>query len=101
MVERRTLPPDRKFEVAAGLDILSEAPGALPNGTPVVKIDAGPRDLHSIGARGTVVGSLKTPDELLRRFPGVPYCYFVEWADMPGVAVGVASTKIAKAPPDA
>ncbi len=67
-----------------------EAPGALANGTKVVKIVTEEKDAHPVGARATVLGSLPVPAGM-----GGGYAYFVEWEDAPRLAVGVMGWKIA------
>jgi hypothetical protein len=76
-----------------------QAPGAIPNGTRVVKQNTQPGDSQPDGALGIVLGSFKAPTGLKlaarsERLMGVTYFYFVEWDALPGVAVGVVSTKI-------
>jgi hypothetical protein len=77
--------------------ITSEAPGAIPNGTRIVKIacDPGGGDRHPVGAQGKVLGSMKNPGTA---FPKVKYMYCLEWDDMPGVPVFAADWKIARIP---
>jgi len=71
--------------------IPGEAKGAIPNGTKIVKTKFGLGDTHKVGDKGTVISSVgpaKLAGEII-------YFYFVEWEDMPGLRVGIASTKIA------
>jgi hypothetical protein len=75
-----------------GLHTRGEAPGAYPNGTRVVKIFDEEADTHRIGAKATVLGSIRAPAELREKSP---YFYFVEWDAHPRFAVGVVSRKIA------
>lgn len=72
-----------------GLFTRHEQMGCWRNGTRIVKTMAEPGDTHPIGAKGTVLGSVYVPTQ------GVGY--FVEWDDMPRVAVGVVAAKIGKA----
>lgn len=67
--------------------VTTEAPGAWPNGSRVVKCNAAADDGHPNGAQGTVTGSMG-PAEMGGR---QVYGYFVSWDDMPGVPVFVAS----------
>ncbi|WP_028164140.1 hypothetical protein [Bradyrhizobium elkanii] len=66
-----------------------QAPGALPNGTQIVKVESEPRDANPIGTRGKVLGSISHPD--------VGLGYFVEWSHLPGVPVFVVDWKIGRA----
>lgn len=79
-----------------GVHTRDQAPGAMPNGTRVVKTMLEPGDGHPVGAMGTVIGSIEAPQpahEFQSRF-----FYFIAWDDRPRLAVGVASAKIARAP---
>jgi hypothetical protein len=67
-----------------------QAPGALSNGTRVMKATEEPGDAHARGALATILGSIG---------PGMvngrkAYGYFVEWDDRPGLPVFVADYKI-------
>lgn len=62
--------------------------GALPNSTRIKKVKTDPGgDIHPIGAKGTVLGSLKAPgrSEIM---------YFVEWDASPGIASACIDWKI-------
>lgn len=62
-----------------------QAPGALPNDTRIRKVNAEPNDGHRNGATGRVLGSMR----------GGPILgYFVEWDDLPQMAMFVASSRI-------
>src|SRR5262245_15908147 len=63
-----------------------EYPGAMKNGTRVVKVRGDEGDTHPLGALATVVGSIGHPD--------VGVCYFVEWDEHPGVPVAVMAFKL-------
>jgi hypothetical protein len=63
-----------------------EYPGALRNGTPVVKVTFERGDAHPIGTRGVVLGSVGHPE--------IGIGYFVEWETLPRHAVLVVSGKI-------
>ena len=65
--------------------------GGLASGTRVRKVNSVPGDIHQDGALGTVVGSLKGPD-------GTAAVYSVEWGDLPGVPVGIASHRVVAVP---
>ena len=69
----------------------SEAEGAIPNGTEVVKVLSEKGDAHRLGSRAVVLGSLG-PMEL----EGLPdmFGYFVEWEGVKGVPVFVMGHKI-------
>lgn len=69
-----------------------QAPGALPNGAPIVKVVSEPGDANPVGTKGVVLGSLLAPTGREE----VVYLYFVEWASFPRAAVAVAGWKIAK-----
>ncbi|MFQ5874778.1 MAG: hypothetical protein ACE5JL_13425 [Dehalococcoidia bacterium] len=67
-----------------------QAPGAIPNGTRVEKINSEPGDGHPDGTTGRVIGSVAVED------PRLParYVYFVEWVDLPAVPVAVGDNRI-------
>lgn len=67
-----------------------EQPGAIPNGTRVVKVHAEAGDANPTGTRGTVLGSLAHPEVLAGEV-----LYFVEWDTQPRTAVAVAGFKLA------
>lgn len=72
-----------------------QAPGALPNGTVIVKHNSKATDATKDGSLGKVLGSIgPTPEALKAMFPGVNYFYWVEWNDDPGMAIGCVDTKI-------
>ena len=84
-----------------GVFTRQEVPGAIPNGTPVYKVHSEEGDRTPLGMRGTVLGSLD--GDGAQRFYNphgdlIRFAYFVEWADMPRVAVGVCDWKIAVTP---
>jgi len=72
----------------AGAFTRGQATGAIPNGTPIVKVQSEQKDAHPEGTLGTVLGSLRVEGQLI---------YFIEWAPRPRLAVGVMSWKIARA----
>ena len=65
-----------------------QADDALPNGTRIKKVIGEPGDTHSLGAKGTILGSIRNPQD-----PRVGY--FVEWDDSPKCATFVIENKIA------
>jgi len=67
----------------------NQAPGAIPNGAVVEKVNTKQGDTHPDGARATVVVSFGPVDELPGR-----YFYFVEWEDLPGLPVGIGGDRI-------
>ena len=75
----------------AGMFTRDQAKGAWPNGTRVRKCATENGDTHAIGDTAVVLGSI---DSGLPLHSPDPYFYFVEWDDMPGVAVGVISSKV-------
>jgi hypothetical protein len=83
----------RLYPGYVGLHTREQAPGAMPNGTRVVKVMFEKGDTHPIGSIGTVLGSLTAdPNPVV---PGVEHFYFIEWDDQPRLAVGVVNLKIA------
>lgn len=66
-----------------GVFTRQQAPGAIQNGTTIVKSAMGPGDGTPIGTRGTVLGSFSMEPFM----PG--FFYFVEWENKPRVAVGI------------
>jgi hypothetical protein len=73
-----------------GLFTRDEYPGALRNGTRIVKVLTLPGDAHPVGTRGVVLGSMGHPE--------VGLGYFVEWETKTRVAVFVEANKIDAAP---
>lgn len=73
-------------------------PGAMPNGTRIVKAREEGRDATPIGTGGTVLGSLD--GNLVEDFNPdggrIRFFYFVEWDNRPRVAVAVMDWKIEK-----
>ncbi len=65
-----------------------EAPGALPNGTLVEKINTEPDDQHPDGALAHVIGSAGSKEH------GFVYC--VAWEDFPGLPVWIAGHRVTK-----
>ena len=78
--------------------IISEAPGALPNGTRILKINSKDEDTHGDGAAGTVTGSLSVPEE--PEFADETYFYFIEWDDLPALPIGIRGSRIRAAEAD-
>jgi hypothetical protein len=76
-----------------GLHTREQAPGAIANGTRVIKTKTEPGDGHPVGAQATVLGSIRSPPDLQHV---APYFYFVEWDADPKIVVGVISTKVAE-----
>lgn len=85
-----------------------QAPGAIPNGTRIVKHYAQTLDANPVGAQGVVLGSIM--DDQLGLLVGdllapalrqgnenAKYMYFVEWDSAPGRAVVVLGAKIRRA----
>lgn len=83
-----------------GLFTRDHAKGAIPNGSRIVKLDGEPGDASPAGTEGEVLGSFRVPEEVrtdARRMgirPPDAYFYFVEWANRPRSAVGLADWKI-------
>lgn len=75
----------------AGFYMPGEAPGALPNGTRIRKVNSEPGDSSPDGALGTVQSSVENTTD---QFPGCRFAYFVEWDHMPRAFVGIMATKI-------
>lgn len=72
----------------------AQAVGAIPNGTRIRKVNSEHDDAHPDGTFGTVLGSIKSPDDLVHI---ADYGYFVEWDPRPRCAIGVMSFKIERA----
>ena len=66
----------------------AQYPGAIPNGTRVVKVGWEPGDAHSLRAKATILGSMGHPE--------VGIGYFVEFEEHPNQAVFIAGAKIAE-----
>lgn len=67
-----------------------QAPGAIPNGTPIIKVEAEDGDANPVGTRGKVLGSIRDP-----RVMDNALLYFLEWDSMPRTAVACIGWKIA------
>ena len=78
-----------------GIFTRDQAPGAIPNGTKIVKAVREAGDTHDVGARGTVLGSYKSPGGLPGALARIKYWYFIEWDDNPKAAVGTVDFKVA------
>jgi hypothetical protein len=76
-----------------GIHTRAQAPGAMPNGTRIVKAALEAGDAHPLGSAGRIIGSIAADYETARRFDA-PFFYFVEWDDAPRIAIGVNSAKI-------
>ena len=72
-------------ELAVQLTGTDQAPGALANGSAIVKIGSEPGDAHQDGAPGRVLASMGVGEFLT-------YC--VEWADLPGTPVWIAAHRV-------
>lgn len=58
----------------------SEALGAIPNGTPIKKVNSEPGDMKDNGALGIIIGSVDNPVEnQIPEKPFVKYLYFIKW----------------------
>lgn len=75
-----------------------QADGAIPNGTPIQKINSEDKDAHPNGSRGVVLGSVD-----LRGLGPTPagcmptdFVYWVEWQEKPKHAIFVIGSKIAR-----
>ena len=80
-----------------------QAEGAIPNGTPVVKVESEPGDATPSGTKGVVLGSTPTIREVEAdaRARGIrppdAFVYSVEWSTRPRHAMNVMDWKIARA----
>jgi hypothetical protein len=78
-----------RMEIRRGFTA-GEAPGAISNGTPVVKVKSEIGDLNPVGATGTVLGSISGGDQ--------GFGYFVAWDQLPNMPVFIAGFKIDRKP---
>lgn len=84
----------------AGAFTRATAPGALPRGTRVRKVQSEEGDAHPVGSMATVIGSVGGA-EVAAKFPELAALepsgigYFVMWDDMPGAAVFITAKKLA------
>lgn len=83
--------------------VADEAPGALPNGTKIVKTMSDPEDITPTGMTGIVLGSITIPaqvhEALIAKGKTVPeprpdFFYFVVWDDKKNMAIGCLSHKL-------
>ena len=96
-MEDEGLPYDMRRESGwTGVFTRKQADGAYPNGTRVMKVFVEPGDSHGLGARATVLGSIKAPEPITINGFTQQYGYFVEWDSNPRVAVFVTEVKIRK-----
>lgn len=65
------------------------APGALANGTRIVKDNSEPGDSTPDGTPGVVLGSISHPE-----VQSGAIFYFIEWAYAPRIAVGTMGFKV-------
>jgi hypothetical protein len=79
--------PDEIVERMIGV----QAPGAIPNGSRVIKVWSEPGDLHAIGSTATVLGSheIEIPETNMKIIG-----YFVTWDNMVGALAFVMDKKI-------
>lgn len=82
---------DPKVKQLAGMVVSTEqAPGAIPNGSKIKKVNSSADDGHRDGDQATVIGSLG-PAEIQGR---KAYGYFVVWDDTPEVPCFIAEFRI-------
>lgn len=79
-------------ELAKLVGMSSQAEGAFPNGTRIIKVVSEAGDAHRNGSLGRVEGSMRHEEF------GLYYAVF--WDDRPGVPVHLADWKIAKIEPE-
>lgn len=70
-----------------GVFTTDQAPGCWPNGTRIEKATFERGDMHRIGQTGTVLGSVRIPEQKRA-------AYFVEWDSHPQAAYRVEARKI-------
>ena len=83
----------KKPDLEGLLAVVTDAPGAWPKGTRVLKLATPEKDSHQPGDMATVIGSMKNPGP---QFPQVKFMYCLEWDDAPGVPVFCADWKLQK-----
>lgn len=73
-----------------------QAPGAIANGTRIVKAESEPGDTNPVGTRGVVLGSIDVSDIALPELkrPAEQFVYFVEWDSLPRHAFFMVDWKI-------
>lgn len=78
------------------LALISDAPGAWPKGSRVMKVIREPGDTHGPGDMATVLGSIgpMPPGKDIPAWMVGLYCYCVAWDDMPDIPVFVTNNKI-------
>lgn len=84
---------DDPSDELCGVYITLESPGALPNGTEVVKVNSEPGDGHPDGTEGIVVGSIGPA--YMEKFGRDMLAYFVEWHGTP-MPIGTVDIKVKK-----
>lgn len=96
MNKRRLIPLLRDWPGYVGKFVRDQAPGAIPNGQRIVKINTEPGDIHKDGDTGVVIGSI----DVVKAAPSLAnehrtrFFYFIEWDAMPKVVVGVRESRI-------
>lgn len=78
----------------SGFFTRKQSPGAIENGTTIVKVNSERGDATPDGARGVVLGSMPVPNELASIAMSSDFFYFVEWDHSPRTAVGVLGFKV-------
>jgi hypothetical protein len=71
----------------------NQVEGAFLNGSKIVKVKSEKDDAHAIGDRGSVLGSIEIPDSE----PDRRIMYFIEWDNLPCVAVACSAWKLGQA----
>jgi hypothetical protein len=88
-------PPDLGYHPGwHGAFTRSQAAGAIPNGTRIVKQNSETNDANPDGTLGTVLGSINVEKLKIPNPKGVRFAYFVEWDTSPKAAVGTLDFKI-------
>jgi hypothetical protein len=85
--------PFRKYPGYHGAFTRDQAPGALANGTRIMKANSEEGDAHPDGALGTVLGSMSHPE-----IQNGAAMYFIEWDARPKVAIATIGFKVVPAP---
>lgn len=87
-----TIDSIREYPGYTGGFTRDQAPGALRNGTRIMKANSEDGDGHPNGALGTVLGSISDPNVAKGMV-----MYFIEWDARPKVAVGTIGFKVVPA----
>jgi hypothetical protein len=75
--------PPAKEMAALNMIVGLQAPGAIPNGRRVRKVNSRPKDATPEGTEGTVLGSVGGAEPVILENDVIHYGYVIEWDNFP------------------